>query len=241
MAELQVDGMAAVDLLSTDVSQKSTYYDDFLGDTLLAELLAGVGSGTGNAVALIAGAQGGRVQVKTSSADAADSANASSISLGSTSYRADAGGLVLETRVQLDAVTSVGMFLGFTDTLASTVEVPIFLIAAAPTSTATDACGVCFDTDGSTAQWFHGGVKTDVDTAYAYSGTAPAANTWDVIRVEVSAAGAVQGFVNGVAIGPPIANAVAVTIPLTPVLLCINRSAAARNMLVDYLWVQQNR
>jgi hypothetical protein len=132
-------------------------------------------------------------------------------------------------------------FAGFTDVLGSTVEAPIFLVTTAIDSDATDACGIAFDTDGTTDEFFHGGVKAGTDTAPDYSGSAPVAATYVTLRVEVSAAGAVQGFVNDVAIGPPVANAVTVTVALVPIIFVANRGAAARNVLVDYIHVQANR
>lgn len=216
------------------------WFTDFLGDALEDEILAGVGSGTGNAVALSVGT-GGRCEIKTSSADAAIGANGSSLSLGALNWRADQGGLMMEARIQVDNVAGVMFFLGFTDALASTVEAPIFLNAADLDSDADNACGVLFDTDGTTAQWCQGGVKATTDTAPVYSGAAPVAATWYTVRVEVSAAGAVQGFVNDVAIGPAVANAITVTTPVCPIIFVANRGAAARNVLVDYLHVQGNR
>jgi hypothetical protein len=236
-----INSVPVAESQAADPSQKCTFFDDFLGDLLKDELISGVGGGTGNAVALIAGSQGGAVQIKTSSADAADTANISSLGLGALSFRADAGGLVMEARLQIDAITAVAVFIGFTDVLNSTIEMPIFLLAADIDSTATNACGVLFDTDATTDQWCHGGVKADVDTVPAFSGAAPAAATYYTVRVEVSAAGAVQGFIDDVAIGAPVANAVTITTPLCPVIVANNRGAAARNVLVDYLWVQQNR
>ena len=217
-----------------------SYFTDFLGDALEDELLAGIGSGTGNAVAISIG-EGGRVEIKTSSADAAIGANGTSLGLGALNWKANQDGLMLEARIQFDAITDVMAFIGFTDTLGSTVEAPIFLNAADIDSDATDACGVIFDTDGTTDQWCHGGVKNNTDTAPDYSGAAPTAATWHTVRVEVSAAGAVQGFIDGVPIGEPVANAVTVTVPLCPIIFVANRGGAARNVLVDYLWVQGNR
>jgi len=217
-----------------------SYFTDFLGDALEDELLAGVGSGTGNAVALSIGA-GGRVEIKTASDDGAIGANGSSLGLGALNWRANQDGLFMEARLQLDAITNVMLFVGFTDVLGSTVEAPIFLNAADLDSDADNACGVIFDTDGTTKQWCHGGVKATTDTAPAYSGTAPVAATYATVRVEVSAAGAVQGFINDVPIGPPVANAVTAATPLVPIIFAANRGAAARNVLVDYLWVQGNR
>lgn len=236
-----INSVPVAESQALDPSQKCTFFDDFLGDLLKDELISGVGGGTGNAVALIAGSKGGAVQIKTSSADAADTANISSLGLGALSFRADAGGLVMEARIQIDAITAVAVFVGFTDVLNSTIEMPIYLNAADIDSTATDACGVLFDTDATTDQWCHGGVKADVDTVPAFNGAAPSAATYYTVRVEVSAAGAVQGFIDGVAIGAAVANAVTATAPLCPIIVANNRGAAARNVLVDYLWVQQNR
>lgn len=217
-----------------------SYFTDFLGDALEDELLAGVGSGTGNAVAISAGV-GGRAEIKTSSADAAIGANGTSLGLGALNWKANQGGLLMETRIQLDAITAAMFFVGFTDALGSTVEAPIFLVAADIDSDADDACGIIFDTDGTTAQFCHGGVKATVDTVPAYNGAAPVAATYVTLRVEVSAAGAVQGFVNDVAIGPAVANAVTPAVALVPIIFVANRGAAARNVLVDYLHVQANR
>jgi len=223
-----------------DMSGVCAYFTDFLGDALEDELLAGIGSGTGNAVAISTGT-GGRAEIKTSSADAADSANGTSLGLGALNWKANQGGLFMEARVQIDNIAAVMMFVGFTDTIGSTVEAPIFLNGVDIDSTATDACGVIFDTDGTTAQWCHGGVKADVDTVPAYNGAAPVAATWYTVRVEVSAAGAVQGFIDGVAIGPAVANAITPTVALVPLIFVANRGGAVRNVLVDYLSVQGNR
>lgn len=224
------------------MSGKVVFEDDFLGDVLKDELLAGVGSGTNNEVALSAGSSG-RVNIKTSSVDAAISANGSSLGLGALDWRANNGGLKMEARLRVDDITSVLIFVGFTDVLGSTVEAPIFKTSAADTidSDATNACGVCFDTDGTTDEWFQGGVKADTDTAATHSGTAPVNNTYQTIRVEVSAAGAVEGFIDGVSIGTAVASAVAAATALVPIIFVANRSASVRNVLVDYLRVEANR
>jgi hypothetical protein len=138
-------------------------------------------------------------------------------------------------------VSEAVIFVGFTDTISTTVELPIFLVTTAIDSDATDACGVGYDIDGTTKQWFHGGVKNGTDTTPAYSGTAPTDATYVTIRVEVSAAGAVQGFINGVAIGNPVDNAVTATTALTPAIIIGNRSANQVIATIDYIKVEQNR
>jgi hypothetical protein len=237
-----IGGSPLAELQATDPSQKCTWFTDFLGDAAPVEYDTKLGSGTGNAAALTTG-QGGRFLITTASDDGADTANFTAIAVpNSLSYRADATGLVMEARLQLSAITNVCLFVGFTDALPSTgLAVPIFLNAADIDSSAADACGVGFDTDGTTAQWFHGGVKANTDTVPAYSGAAPAATTWYTVRVEVSAAGAVTGYIDGTAIGTAVADAVTATTPLVPVIYVGNRSGAARTCTVDYVWVQQNR
>lgn len=241
-AQINTIGTLTTDLAEVqDPATKVRWFSDFLGDTLPAETAATAGSGTGNAVAISAG-QGGRVSIKSSSADAAIGANASAFALGGLDWRADQGGLAMEARIQCDDVSEAYIFFGFTDTLpGTTLEAPIFLVAADIDSDASNACGIGYDVDGTTKQWFHGGVKADADTTPAYSGAAPVEATYETLRVEVSADGAVQGFINGTAIGAAVANAVTITTPLCPVLVVANRSANAVTVLCDWMLVQANR
>jgi hypothetical protein len=233
---------------SIDKSAKFTLFEDFYGTWAIGD--AGpadtwsttAGSGTATEVATtVAGSLNGEVTMKSSTDDGANGANSTTFTSINLGFKANSGGLAMEVRLKLDAITVVALFVGFTDTISTTVELPLFLTAADIDSDATDACGVGFDTDGTTKQFFHGGVKNGTDTVPVYSGTAPVAATYVTIRVEVSAAGAVQGFIDGVPIGVPVANAVTATTALTPMVVVSSRSAAARIMTMDYIWVQQNR
>ncbi|KKN23569.1 hypothetical protein LCGC14_0903480 [marine sediment metagenome] len=230
---------------SVDFTLKTTLQTDFHGDTLDGNLWnATAGGGSGNAVAMSAGA-GGRYSLLTSSADegATHANGASGISSAALNWRADQGGLTLEARIQVDDITSVAIFVGFTDVESTTVELPIFKTVGADTidSDAVNACGVGFDTDGTTDQWFHGGVKANTDTAATHSGSAPVNDTWATIRVEVGLSGAVRGFINGIAIGTATFSAVTATTPLTPVIFVCQRTGSARTLLVDYIWCQASR
>jgi hypothetical protein len=227
---------------------KSVFFEDFkgtwaIGDAGPADLFSTTaGAGTANqAAATIAASLNGEVDMESASDDGTHAQNGSSLTMIALDYKANQGGLVFETRLKLEAITAVALFVGFTDTISTTVELPIFLNAADLDSDATDACGIIFDTDGTTAQWCHGGVKNGTDTTPAYSGTAPAANTYVILRVEVSAAGAFQGFVNGTAIGDAVANAVTITTALTPAIIIANRGAAQRDVVIDYWYTEQNR
>lgn len=233
---------------SRDPSVKFLDREDFLGTWLVTDagpqdrFSTTAGSGTGNQVATtVASSLNGEVTIKSASDDGANSANGSTLTYIGLPFKANQGGVALEVRLKLDVITAACIFVGFTDTISTTVELPIFLTTVDIDSDADNACGVGFDTDGTTAQYFHGGVKATVDTVPAYFGRGPVAATYDVIRVEVSAAGAVQGFINGAAIGPAVPNAVTITTALTPMVTVSNRGAAQRIVTVDYFQTEQNR
>lgn len=150
----------------------------------------------------------------------------------------------METRLKIDDIVEAYIFVGFTDVLpATTMEHPIDFTDGSDTliSDATDACGIVFSGDATTQEWCHGGVDTNSDTTAAFSGTAPVNDTYVILRVEVSAAGAVQGFVDGTAIGTAVASAVTPTVGLTPIVVVSNTAAAQTIMTIDYIWVQQDR
>lgn len=230
------------------VVDKFVLYDDFFGTWAIGDAgpadtwSSTAGSGTGNAVATtVANSINGEVTLKSASDDGAHSANCSALTGINLGWKANQGGLSMEARLKLSDVSEAVLFVGFTDTISTTVELPIFLATTNIDSDATNACGVGYDVDGTTKQFFHGGVKADTDTTPAYSGSAPVDNTYFVVRVEVSSAGAVQGFINGKAIGNPVANAVTITTALTPAIVVGNRSANQVTATIDYIWVQQNR
>ena len=230
----------------------STVFDDFHGiwnanvaaTEQIRLWLSTKGSGGNTAVATtVANSVNGEVTLTSSTADGATSANASNITGSNLGYKANKGGLAMEARLKIDDIVEAYVFVGFTDVLGSTVEHPIDFTDASNTliSDATNACGIVFSGDATTQQWCHGGVKAGTDTTAAFSGSAPVNDTYVVLRVEVSAAGAVQGFINGTAIGAAVANAVTATTALTPAVVVSSTAAAATVMTLDYIWVQQNR
>lgn len=227
---------------------KSVLFEDFHGVWVVsdsgpaARWSSTAGSGTATAVATtVANSLCGEITLKSASDDGANSANGATFTGANLGYKASQGGLMIEARVKLSAITSVALFIGFTDTISTTVELPIFLTAADIDSDASNAAGVGFDTDGTTDEFFHGGVKANTDTVPAYSGTAPVANTYFIVRAEISAAGAVQGFIDGTAIGDAVANAVTTSTALTPMITVSNRSASQRTMTIDYVRTEMLR
>jgi len=250
---LTIDGVEVTstpaELNDLDFGTKATIYEDFIGtwaigDAGPADLWSTTaGGGTGNEVATtVTNSLNGEVTLTSASDDGNHAANASSLTGINLGYKANQGGLMIEARFSVDDVTNgVALFVGFTDVVSTTVELPIFLVTTAIDSDATDAVGVGYDFDGTTKEWFHGGVKNATDTTPVYSGSAPSDGTVVTVRVEVSAAGAVQGFINGTAIGAAVADAVTITTALTPVIVIANRSANQCIATIDYIKIQQNR
>lgn len=225
---------------SVDLSQKITFEDDFLG-TISTPIES---TSSGGTIAAVSAGKGGRITMVSNNTVTSHAADAVVLNLDTLDWTADQGGLTFEVRLQIDDITSVAFFVGFTDVLGSTtVEMPVFKTSGADTldSDATDAAGVGFDTQGTTDEFWHGGVKANTDTAAQHSGSAPVNGTYVTIRVEISAAGVVEGFINGTSIGAAVAAAITVTTALTPVIALVNRTTSARTMIADYVSVQANR
>lgn len=232
---------------ATDTASKFRLVDDFFGTWAIGD--AGpadtwsttAGSGANTQVATtVAASLNGEVTLKSSTADGTHAQNNSTFTGINLGWKANSGGLAVEARVQLDAITDAYLFVGFTDVISTTVECPIFMNAGTQESDANDACGVIFDTDATSDFFTVGGVAATVDVTPVVSAVAPVAGTYNVIRVEVSAAGAVTGYIDGVSIGS-VAAAVTATTALTPAIIVGNRGAAARIATIDYIKVEQNR
>lgn len=241
---------ALVDDINVDVvSAKSTLYDDFLGTWLITDAgpadqwTANAGNGTNNQTATtVAASLCGEITLKTASDDGAITANMTAFGAIGLAWKANQGGLSMETRIKLDDVSEAYLFVGFTDLLVSgTLEEPLFMTADVVDSTATDACGLIYDKDSTTDNFIQAGVKAGTDTDPAFSGSAPSDGVYFIVRVEVSATGAVQVFIDGKAIAAATSNAVTATTALTPAIMVANRSANQVIATVDYIWVQQNR
>ncbi len=242
---------SGTELNAMQMDTKMTLFEDFHGTWTASETLnadmwvttAGSGQAT-QAAETVAASLVGEVTMQSSDLTGATSANASNISSIGLAYKADQGGLVLEARVKIDDITEAYIFVGFTDAVGSTVNHPIDFTDGTNTliSDATDACGIVFSGDATTQEWCHGGVKSGSDTTAAFSGSAPSAGVYDVLRVEVSATGAVRGFINGTAVGVEVASAITAGTAVCPIVVVSNTVTASQvTMTLDYIWVQMDR
>jgi len=162
-------------------------------------------------------------------------------SINDAGYILSAGPLVLEAKIKLDVNTTVGMFFGVTDQKVA-LEDPIEAqgVGDAFDTNATDAVGFVFDTTMTTDNIWLTGVNNNVDETPQDSGLAFVSNTYDVLRIEISASGTAVFYINGVAVGTPMTTACQTGVVLYPTLCLVSRSTVSHTMSVDYLYIRQD-
>ena len=221
---------------------KVALFDDFLGD-VLADQWNAVETDTDGAQAVLAGGIGGTLRITTGN----DDANVVVLPdlSGVTSYlnwQAVNGGLRMIARVKISRITLAYMFVGFTDLV--TIEAPIYSAGSVDTITtdATDAVGFMFDTGMATDTFHLVGVATDVDATRQAISTAPVADDYITLALEVSATGVATFFVNGLQVGTPMSGAVTPAADLTPAIYASNTDGtSALTLDVDWINVSMNR
>ncbi len=227
---------------------KITLFDDFLG-TLDGNLWSDGEGSDAQAVGpvAVASSESGAIEATSGDADnAAGSVDVSGTCGNSLSWKADNGGLVMEAKIQVDDITNCSVFVGFTDLVLAdgAMEAPLEASGSGDviTAEAADAAGIIFDTDfATTPLTFNlGSVKNTSVTTVVTGTTAPVNDTYNVLRVTLSAAGVLEGFVDGTYIGT-ISSAITITDPLCPCVLVRGRTTATRKVTIDYIWCQQNR
>src|SRR3990167_2141709 len=238
----------ANELNRADTDDKFTFLEDFEGTWLITDagpadyFSSTAGSGATPVIATTVSASiNGEVTLKSAADDGTDAANGATFTHIGLDCKANQGGLAFETRLKVDDVSETYLFVGFTDTISTTVEFPIDLEADVIVATATNACGILYDVDSTTNEFAQGGVKAGAVTLASFSGSLPVDATYVVLRVEVSATGGVRGFINGTAIAAETANAVTITTALTPAIIIGNRSANQVIATIDYWKVEQDR
>lgn len=218
------------------------FFDDFLGDVILDQwnYVEGTDSATSSA-AILAGGIGGQLQIITGDAGTGLAADMAQLTQA-LQWQASNGGLRIEARLKLSAITTCYCFFGFTDVV--TLEAPIESAASGNTltSNATDAVGFMFDTRMTDDKWWMVGVATDVDATAQNTTFAPVANTFVTLAIELSSAGAAEFYYNGVAVGSRMAGAVTAAADLTPT-FAISKTSVAASMSaeLDYVAVSMQR
>ena len=225
-------------------------FDDFTGDALNTDLwiaLEGTDAATSDA-ALLAGGIGGVLRLTTGDAGTGEAADMEQLSCGLFQWQASNGGLSIQARLKMSAITTCYAFIGFTD--IATLEAPIVSAASADTltSNASDAVGFMFDTRMATDNWWLVGVAGNTDATHQNTGYAPVADTYETFRIEVDKPDAAattsraRFYRNGVQVGTTMTGALTSATDLTPTIAVSKTSvAASMTMDVDYVAISMNR
>ena len=218
------------------------FLDDFLGDIIADQWNAveGTDAATSDA-AILAGGIGGVLRLTTGDAGTGIAADMEQLTQA-LQWQASNGGLSIQARFKLSAITTCYAFFGFTDLV--TFEAPIESAGAADTITtnASDAVGFMFDTRMATDNWWLVGVAGDTDATAQNAGSAPVADTYATYRVDIDSAGKASFYINGVQVGIVMTGAVTAATDLTPTIAVSKTSvAASMTMDVDYVHVSMER
>lgn len=223
---------------------KHVLFDDFFGD-VLEDRWNGASGSDGQALdPAINAAVGGTVRLVSGDVGNGDDAVDSSVLTHGLNWKANQNGLVAQFKLKLDTtIANTSIFVGLTDA-AGTAEMPIEASGTADglTSNASDACGLMYDTDMDTDEWGLVGVDGDSDITFESTGSAPVADTYNVIRIEVDTDGAMTVYLDGAQVGTAqTADSVDPTTVLTPVVAVMSRTTTSVTCDVDYLYCEQNR
>lgn len=225
-----------------DISRKVTLFDDFTS-AILSTASWGVFKGSDGAAAFpaIAVANNGTVAASTSGAGTSSMAVSGAQLNGSLNWKASNGALVMESRAKLSSIASVAAYIGFTDQTAA-LEMPANSSGSADgiTTNMSDGAGFLFDTSMTTTKYWAVGVAADTDAVHASTGIAPVADTYNVLRVEISPAGVAKFWIDGVLVAT-LSGAVTAATALTPVFAIFERTTAVKTLTADYAYVQQKR
>lgn len=223
-----------------DLGARARLFDHFTGPAINSGLW-GVAHGSDGSAAdfAIAAAVGGKVR-GTTGAGGTTTMAVNGVQLHSAlNWQANKGGLIFSAAVAATLVTSLALYVGFTDQVAA-LEMPFTLSSGTLTSNATDACGFLFDTGATASTVKCVGVANDVDAAVIDTAVALTAATYALFNIEVDASGNATFWLNGTKYGT-LASAVTPTIPLTPVVAGFRRTGTLTTIDVDHIAVEQDR
>jgi hypothetical protein len=144
--------------------------------------------------------------------------------------------ITFRTRLRLDNIATVRLFLGLTDSIA--LEQSVSLDTATFTTVATDGLFGVFDTAATTDTWRTIGVANDVDTASVDVGAAPVAATYEEWEFNWRPDGSASVYRNGVLIQALAAASLRTNIPLSPIIGVVpTTTSQLRNVAIDYVQV----
>lgn len=206
-------------------------FDDFEGDVIRDQWTIAAGSDSPAAGALTE-AVNGKLRLTTGNSNA--SLAADGVQVTSFLNWNTANGLEFECVLQVDVITNLQLFVGFTDQRAS-LEMPFTLSGTTYTSVATDGFGFLFDTAATTDTIRCVGVANDVDVTHVDSGVAYVAATDKKLRISVGRNNTAKFYIDDVLVAT-IASITRSSIPLALV-VCARAAGdtVSKNVDIDYI------
>jgi len=232
----------AIDTNSPIIATAQTWWDDFLGSTVLA-MYTEISGSDAEAVQTIVEEQFGVYQLTSGDVGSNVAADGEGVYL-SLEWQADQGSLVFETRLHLDTdIATVELCAGFTDDV-TTVELPFTNASDTVTAVADDSIMFCFDTGSTTVEWFVNGATAGTEaTGIAAAGVAPTADIYQVLRIEIDDGGSdCRFYIDGALVGTLTANCVTNTDLLAPGVIISSGGNAGSNIVdIDYIYASAGR
>jgi hypothetical protein len=240
------DSSRAMTDISTDLRTLDRFvvFDDFNYQTLTeadTPWILNKGSDGTAADPAIAADERGKIVLTAGAGDGSTAEDGSQI-VCAVPVQADSGNLVFETRLHINtAITGLSVIAGFTD--VTTLEEPATIATATITTNASDMAAFVYD-DGATSKTWHAIAcdgNTD-DTGNATTGSAPVADTYQTLRIEVSADGAtIKFYVDGV-LKKTLSGAAGVSPDVNLyATVCICGTGETATVDVDYIYVGHDR
>jgi len=155
------------------------------------------------------------------------------------------GTMSLEARVEMSALTTRRVFVGFSGTVADAQSTICSGSTATITLTESNLCGFLYDSSLTTdIEWhtvYNGGSTTGETTSTNInSGVTPVAAQMDVLRVEIDNNGTARWYINGV-LEKTLAGAVSTTAVFGACVGVVSTTTTASSVTVDYMAVEANR
>lgn len=155
------------------------------------------------------------------------------------------GTIVVEARVEMQALTTRSVFIGLCATIADDVAEPITSTGTTMTMVASHLAGFLFDSQLTAGTRWHmpylGGATTGPTlSTTVQSDVIAVAGESDILRLEVDPDGKARWYINGV-LKQTVTGAVSTTTLQGALLGCFGTTTTAADIDADYFYVRCNR
>lgn len=155
------------------------------------------------------------------------------------------GTLVCEARLEMQALTTRSVFVGFCGTIADDVAEPVTSTGTTLTLVASNLCGFIMDSQLTAASEWHGVYNGGTTTGATASGSVDldvnaVAAERDILRVEIDPNGTARWYING-DLRQTVTTAVSTTALQGALVGCWGTTSTAADLDLEYFLVEANR